>query len=127
MQGTRLLCLILVVAACGEPATALKCYSCFEPTSMSSCLDVVTCTANETMCKTTQYSLETGYPYLGDFTMTKSCASKCQPSNVDSIGLTRPVSCCNTDLCNVDSAPTLGGAGGLAFILTFIPLWNLGH
>ncbi|XP_028389602.2 ly6/PLAUR domain-containing protein 2-like [Phyllostomus discolor] len=107
MGGTRLVLLALLLASCSEPAAALQCYSCPEPTGASSCVTVATCSANETVCKTTLYSLELVYPFLGDATVTKSCASKCVPSDVDGIGLTRPVSCCNTELCN--GAPALGG------------------
>lgn len=39
---------------------ALQCYTCPEPVSVSSCDTITTCNANETMCKTTLYSLETG-------------------------------------------------------------------
>ncbi|XP_001496805.1 ly6/PLAUR domain-containing protein 2-like [Equus przewalskii] len=125
MSRMQLVLLVLVVATCGELAVALRCYSCQEPTSVSSCVNISTCKANETMCKTTLYSLELVYPFLGDSTVTRSCSSKCVPSDVDGIGLTHPVSCCNTDLCNVDGAPTLGSPR-LAFALLLIPLWSLG-
>ncbi|XP_069322027.1 ly6/PLAUR domain-containing protein 2 [Eulemur rufifrons] len=127
MLGTRLALLALVLAACGKLALALQCYTCQEPTSVSSCTSITTCNASETMCKTTLYSLEIVYPFLGDSTVTKSCASKCEPSDVDGIGQTRPVSCCNTELCNVDGASVLDGPHGLALALalTLIPLLSL--
>uniref|UniRef100_A0A8C0KYH2 LY6/PLAUR domain containing 2 n=1 Tax=Canis lupus dingo TaxID=286419 RepID=A0A8C0KYH2_CANLU len=110
-MGTRLVLLVLLLATWGERGelVALRCYTCHEPTAVSSCATIATCGTNETMCKTTLYSLETVYPFLGDSTVTKSCASKCVPSDVDSIGQTRPVSCCNTDFQSPWGLPLVSG------------------
>lgn len=41
-------------------AQTLQCYTCHEPTAVDKCLMIQNCTKNETMCKTTMYSLEDG-------------------------------------------------------------------
>nr|XP_044999495.1 ly6/PLAUR domain-containing protein 2 [Jaculus jaculus] len=109
----------------GSSEVALKCFTCHEPESVSNCVTIATCHENETMCKTTLYSLEVVFPFLGDSTVTKSCASKCEPSDVDGIGQTRPVSCCNSELCNVDGMASLHRPSGLALALTLTSLMGL--
>uniref|UniRef100_A0A671FEA5 UPAR/Ly6 domain-containing protein n=1 Tax=Rhinolophus ferrumequinum TaxID=59479 RepID=A0A671FEA5_RHIFE len=120
MRRTRLALLALVLASCSELVVALQCFTCREPSSLSSCVTITTCNANETMCQITVYSLETG-----DTTVTMSCASKCVPWDADSFGRVRPVLCCDTDLCNVDGAPSLGSPHGLALTLALISLLSL--
>ncbi|XP_032981942.1 uncharacterized protein LOC117033765 isoform X5 [Rhinolophus ferrumequinum] len=67
MRRTRLALLALVLASCSELVVALQCFTCREPSSLSSCVTITTCNANETMCQITVYSLETGVwkPRLG--------------------------------------------------------------
>ncbi|XP_038616621.1 ly6/PLAUR domain-containing protein 2-like [Tachyglossus aculeatus] len=119
---------VLTVALCTELGAALWCYTCPQETDLSQCTHVINCSPEDTMCKTTTYSVDSGYPFFGNITVTKGCASKCVPSDVDGIGITRPVSCCNTDLCNADGAAsltgstlTLGAAAALTHLL--LQLW----
>ncbi|KFP95529.1 Ly6/PLAUR domain-containing protein 2, partial [Leptosomus discolor] len=88
-------------------AQTLQCYTCYEPMAVDKCMTIRTCLKNETICKTTMYSLEDVYPFMGVSTVTKMCSSVCSPSDVDGIGMTRPVSCCYTNLCNIDGAASL--------------------
>lgn len=46
------------------------------------------------------------------------CSSVCIPSDVDGIGMTRPVSCCYSDLCNFDD-------GAASLRISFVPVGML--
>ncbi|NXJ82436.1 LYPD2 protein, partial [Trogon melanurus] len=86
----------------------LQCYNCPYPITADNCTTIQNCTKNETICKTTMYSAEYAfYPFTGVATVTKMCSAVCEPSNVDGIGMTRPVVCCYSDLCNTDGAANL--------------------
>ncbi|NXL78118.1 LYPD2 protein, partial [Leptocoma aspasia] len=87
---------------------SLQCYTCRDLTQAEKCQTIENCTEFEFICKTTMYSQEDVYPPVGYSTVTKMCSSTCEPSDVDGIGMTRPVSCCYTDLCNFDGAASLG-------------------
>ncbi|NXI02194.1 LYPD2 protein, partial [Pachycephala philippinensis] len=87
---------------------SLQCYTCRDLTPVEKCQTIENCTETEIMCKTTMYSLEDVYPFTGVSTVTKMCSSTCVPSDVDGIGMTRPVTCCYSDLCNFDGAASLG-------------------
>ncbi|NWH36272.1 LYPD2 protein, partial [Chloropsis hardwickii] len=87
---------------------SLQCYTCRDLTPLEECQTIENCTETEFICKTTTYSQEDVYPPVSFSTVTKMCSSTCEPSDVDGIGMTHPVSCCYSDLCNFDGAASLG-------------------
>ncbi|XP_062986056.1 secreted Ly-6/uPAR-related protein 1-like [Elgaria multicarinata webbii] len=82
-------------------ALALQCYTCKEPTDLGNCASITNCSSKETSCKTTVHSVDSGYPFFGNITVTKSCSQTCVPSEPDGIGESHPDYCCSTDLCNL--------------------------
>uniref|UniRef100_A0A8C8AKT7 Snake toxin/toxin-like domain-containing protein n=1 Tax=Otus sunia TaxID=257818 RepID=A0A8C8AKT7_9STRI len=85
----------LAVFAAAKPDT----HSCRTPTL---------CPPKSTVCTTTLHSVETGYPFFGNITVTRSCEEECL--SYDGIGATRPKSCCYTDLCTDDTKSSNGVA-----------------
>ncbi|XP_075776127.1 ly6/PLAUR domain-containing protein 2-like [Pelodiscus sinensis] len=117
-----LLVALLAGLVCVERALTLQCYTCKEPTDLSACTTVTNCSEKATACKTTVLSVDSGYPFFGNITVSKSCAETCVPSDPDGIGEAHPDSCCSTDLCNTDGAP---GVRGSILGVTAAALWTL--
>ncbi|KAJ7422558.1 Lymphocyte antigen 6E [Willisornis vidua] len=112
-----LLLAVLAAVLCVERAHTLICFSCSDASSNWACLTPVKCGENENHCVTTYVGVGLVYPFTGVSTVTKMCSSVCVPSDVDGIGMTRPVSCCYSDLCNADGATSLS--------ISFVPVGML--
>ncbi|NXU49278.1 LYPD2 protein, partial [Turnix velox] len=78
-------------------AQSLRCYTCEKPTDIDKCRTVTNCSPKAKVCTTTLHSVDTGYPFFGNITVTRSCQEECTP--YDGIGDSKPTSCCYTDLC----------------------------
>ncbi|XP_074753663.1 secreted Ly-6/uPAR-related protein 1-like [Athene noctua] len=97
---------LLLGLAYAELAHSLRCYTCKEPTDIAKCRTATLCPPKSTVCTTTLHSVETGYPFFGNITVTRSCEEECL--SYDGIGATRPKSCCYTDLCTDDTRSSNG-------------------
>uniref|UniRef100_A0A8C3XZT4 Snake toxin/toxin-like domain-containing protein n=1 Tax=Catharus ustulatus TaxID=91951 RepID=A0A8C3XZT4_CATUS len=90
---------------------SLRCYTCKEPTEVSRCRTAVVCPPRATVCTTTLHSMDTGYPFFGNITVTRDCEEECL--SYDGIGASKPKSCCYTDLCTDDTNNSRLWAPGL--------------
>ncbi|XP_065253708.1 ly6/PLAUR domain-containing protein 2-like [Emys orbicularis] len=117
-----LLAVLLAGLVCVELAQSLRCYNCREPTDLSACTSVSNCSVNDTACKITVLSVDSGYPFFGNITVSKSCVKTCVPTDPDGIGESHPESCCYTDLCNTGGVP---GLTANALAITAAALWTL--
>ncbi|XP_053103677.1 ly6/PLAUR domain-containing protein 2-like [Hemicordylus capensis] len=118
---------LLTFVASLELALALMCYTCNQPTDLSNCWTRTNCSLQTVACKTTVHSVDSGFPFFGNITVTKSCAEKCTPSEPDGIGESHPDFCCYNDLCNVGSgqeARVTFSAMGFTAAIAFALLWT---
>uniref|UniRef100_A0A8B9VVX7 Snake toxin/toxin-like domain-containing protein n=2 Tax=Anatidae TaxID=8830 RepID=A0A8B9VVX7_9AVES len=92
---------LLLGLACVELAQSLRCYTCKEPTDINDCRTPTVCPPNAKVCTTTLHSLDMGYPFFGNITVTRKCDETCV--DYDGIGSSRPTTCCYTDLCSDDT------------------------
>ncbi|XP_039205469.1 secreted Ly-6/uPAR-related protein 1-like [Crotalus tigris] len=119
----------LICAAAVDLGVSLQCYTCSEPMDVRYCLTVTHCPENTTACKTTVHSVDSGFPFFGNITVSKSCSKTCVPSEPDTIGDNHPDYCCHTDLCNVgagQAATVEFGALSFTVILAVSLLWLQG-
>uniref|UniRef100_A0A8B9ETP5 Snake toxin/toxin-like domain-containing protein n=1 Tax=Amazona collaria TaxID=241587 RepID=A0A8B9ETP5_9PSIT len=104
--------LLLVTRFCRNPykqapvlflsaAQSLRCYTCKEPTDIAKCKTVTLCPPKSIVCSTTLHSVDSGYPFFGNITVTRNCEEECVSN--DGIGSNKPKSCCYTDLCTDDN------------------------
>ncbi|XP_074001924.1 secreted Ly-6/uPAR-related protein 1-like [Numenius arquata] len=99
---------LLLGLAFVDLAQSLRCYTCKEPMDIAECRTPTLCPPKATVCTTTLHSLDTGYPFFGNITVTRSCEEECISYN--GIGASKPKSCCYTDLCT-DNTRTISGVG----------------
>ncbi|KFQ13043.1 Prostate stem cell antigen, partial [Leptosomus discolor] len=99
--------------------SSLKCYKCMTQLSNSNCQTEVDCKDTET-CKTDVIRV------LGVSIISKGCDSSCESLYQDFTIGNRNISCCSSNLCNVNAASTVrcsyGLAAGIAssVLLTFL-------
>ncbi|NXI18328.1 PSCA protein, partial [Irena cyanogastra] len=99
--------------------SSLQCYSCKSQLSNSGCQTKTTCGDND-VCKTDVIRV------VGLFSIiSKGCDSSCESSYQDfSVGH-RNISCCSTELCNVNAAGSVRSSYGLAGGIAAGVLWTV--
>ncbi|NXT73273.1 PSCA protein, partial [Zapornia atra] len=98
--------------------SSLQCYSCKSQLSNSKCQTKETCKKTNEVCKTDVIRI------VGLFNIiSKGCDSSCESSYQDfSVGR-RNISCCSSDLCNVNAASGVRYSYGVAAGVAASVLW----
>ncbi|XP_072010700.1 ly6/PLAUR domain-containing protein 2-like [Engystomops pustulosus] len=100
MRGAAVICLVVAVLFTGPIAQGLQCFICQSPTPSLQCTTARNCTTQETWCYTTVHG-PAAYPFNKNRLVVRGCAEKCNASNPNILGVTKPTYCCQDDLCNV--------------------------
>ncbi|XP_062483355.1 prostate stem cell antigen-like [Pezoporus occidentalis] len=112
-----LLVLLLGAVLCLESGSSLKCYSCMSQLSNSKCQTEVECKENE-LCKTDVIRI------IGLVSIfSKGCESSCESLYQDFRVGNRNISCCSSDLCNVNAAGSVRSSYGMAAGMAGSVLW----
>ncbi|NWH89362.1 PSCA protein, partial [Aegithalos caudatus] len=97
--------------------SSLQCYSCTSQLSNSKCTTKEECGTNA-VCKTDVIRAAGLFSII-----SKGCVSSCEESYQDfSVG-NRNISCCSTDLCNVNAVGSVRSSYGMAAGITAGVLW----
>ncbi|XP_029779728.1 prostate stem cell antigen [Suricata suricatta] len=93
---------LLAVGLALQPSSALQCYSCEDQVSNEDCLHVKNCSRSETHCWTERIRA------VGVLTiLNKGCSSNCVETFQDYYLGKKNITCCSTNLCNVDGTHAL--------------------
>ncbi|NXI74469.1 PSCA protein, partial [Anseranas semipalmata] len=98
--------------------SSLKCYSCKSKLSNNNCKDAVNCKEKET-CKTEVIRISGLFNII-----SKGCVSACEADYQDFKVGNRNVSCCSTDLCNINAAGSVRCSYGMAAGISASVLWT---
>ncbi|KAL9869481.1 prostate stem cell antigen-like [Geothlypis trichas] len=113
------LVLLLGALLCVDSGSSLQCYSCNTQLSNSKCQTVQTCGENN-VCKTDVIRV------VGLFSIiSKGCDASCDPSYQDFNVGNRNISCCSSDLCNINAAGSVRSSYGLAGGIAAGVLWTI--
>ncbi|XP_035175124.1 prostate stem cell antigen-like [Oxyura jamaicensis] len=108
---------LLAAVLCMDSGSSLKCFSCKSTLSNNNCKEVVNCSEKNT-CKTEVIRI------IGVFNIiSKGCEPTCAADFQDFKVGNRNVSCCNTDLCNVNAAGSVRCNYGMAAGISASVLW----
>ncbi|NXE77682.1 PSCA protein, partial [Cochlearius cochlearius] len=97
--------------------SSLQCYSCMSQLSNSNCQTEVLCKEGET-CKTDVIRVVRAFNII-----SKGCDSSCKPLYQDFSVANRNISCCSSDLCNVNAAGSVKYSYGMAAGIAASVLW----
>ncbi|NXM92751.1 PSCA protein, partial [Oenanthe oenanthe] len=99
--------------------SSLQCYNCTTQLSNSNCMRKEECGEKE-MCKTEVIRV------VGLFSIiSKGCDSLCREDYQDFKVGNRNISCCSSDLCNINAAGSVSSSRGLAAGAAAGVLWTL--
>ncbi|NWV36085.1 PSCA protein, partial [Grantiella picta] len=99
--------------------SSLQCYTCKSQLSNSNCMTKKECGEND-VCKTDVIRV------VGLFSIiSKGCDSSCEVSYQDFNVGNRNITCCTTDLCNVNAAGSVRSSFGMAGGIAAGVLWTV--